>query len=56
MKLLDAVAQYVTLKQSMGMRFNSEQRILKSFCCHQEGTLESGLLVRSAPASWFRST
>ena len=37
MKLLDAVAQYVTLKQSMGMRFNSEQRILKSFCCHQEG-------------------
>jgi hypothetical protein len=21
----------------MGMRFNSERRILKSFCCHQEG-------------------
>jgi site-specific recombinase XerD len=37
MKLLEAVGQYVTHKQSMGMRFNSERRILKSFCCHQEG-------------------
>jgi integrase/recombinase XerD len=37
MKLLDAVGQYVTHKQSMGMRFNSEWRVLKSFCCSQEG-------------------
>ena len=37
MKLLDAVGLYVTHKQSMGMRFNSERRILKSFCSHQEG-------------------
>jgi integrase/recombinase XerD len=37
MKLLEAVGQYVTHKQSMGMRFNSERRILRSFCCHQEG-------------------
>jgi integrase/recombinase XerD len=37
MKLLAAVSQYVTHKQSMGVRFNSEQRILKSFCCSQEG-------------------
>ena len=37
MKLIDAVDQYVIHKQSMGMRFNSERRILKSFCCHQQG-------------------
>jgi hypothetical protein len=37
MKLLDAVSRYVTHKQSMGIRFNSERRILKSFCCSQQG-------------------
>jgi integrase/recombinase XerD len=37
MKLLDAVSRYVTHKQSMGIRFNSERRILNSFCCSQQG-------------------
>ena len=32
MKLSEAVAQYVAHKQSMGMRFSTEQRTLKSFC------------------------
>jgi integrase/recombinase XerD len=32
MKLSDAVGQYVSHKQSMGMRFSTEQRTLKSFC------------------------
>ena len=37
MKLRDAVTQYVTHKRSMGMRFNTEERGLKSFCHSQEG-------------------
>jgi integrase/recombinase XerD len=32
MKLCELMAQYVAHKQSMGMRFRTEQRILKSFC------------------------
>ena len=32
MKLRDAVTQYVAHKQSMGMRFATEERTLKSFC------------------------
>lgn len=32
MKLSEAVGQYVAHKQSMGMRFSTEQRTLKSFC------------------------
>jgi len=32
MKLSEVVGQYVTHKQSMGMRFSTEQRTLKSFC------------------------
>jgi len=32
MKLSEVTAQYVVLKQSMGMRFSTEQRTLKSFC------------------------
>jgi integrase/recombinase XerD len=33
MKLSEAVANYVDHKQSMGMRFRTEARTLKSFCC-----------------------
>ena len=32
MKLSEAVAGYVGHKQSMGMRFRTEARILRSFC------------------------
>ena len=32
MKLADAAANYVAHKQSMGMRFRTEARTLKSFC------------------------
>ncbi len=32
MKLSETVAEYVAHKQSMGMRFSTEQRTLKSFC------------------------
>ena len=32
MKLHDAAANYVAHKQSMGMRFRTEARTLKSFC------------------------
>jgi integrase/recombinase XerD len=32
MKISEAVGQYVSHKQSMGMRFSTEQRTLKSFC------------------------
>lgn len=32
MKLSELIAQYVAHKQSMGMRFRTEQRTLKSFC------------------------
>jgi len=32
MKLSEAAANYVTHKQSMGMRFRTEARTLKSFC------------------------
>lgn len=32
MKLSEAVGQYVAHKQSLGMRFSTEQRTLKSFC------------------------
>ena len=32
MKLSEAVAQYVAYKQSMGMRFHTEARTLRSFC------------------------
>jgi integrase/recombinase XerD len=32
MKLTEAVAEYVTHKQSMGMRFCTEERALKAFC------------------------
>jgi site-specific recombinase XerD len=32
MKLSEAVAQYVAYKQSMGMRFHTETRTLRSFC------------------------
>ena len=32
MKLVDLASQYVAYKQGMGMRFNTEARILKSFC------------------------
>lgn len=32
MKLSEVVGQYVAHKQSMGMRFSTEQRTLKSFC------------------------
>ncbi len=34
MTLSDVVAQYVAHKRSLGMRFNTEQRALKSFCCY----------------------
>lgn len=34
MKIEDAVVQYVTHKQSMGMRFHTERRTLRSFCRH----------------------
>ena len=37
MKLRTAVTQYVNHKRSMGMRFNTEERTLKSFCHDQEG-------------------
>ena len=37
MKLWEAVAQYVVHKQSMGMRFHTEQQTLKSFCRHLDG-------------------
>jgi integrase/recombinase XerD len=33
MKLSEVVHQYVTHKQSMGMRFGTEKQILNSFCC-----------------------
>lgn len=32
MKLADAAADYITHKQSMGMRFRTEARTLRSFC------------------------
>ena len=32
MKLSELTAQYITHKQSMGMRFCTEERTLKSFC------------------------
>ena len=32
MKLAEVVGEYVTHKQSMGMRFCTEARTLKSFC------------------------
>ena len=32
MKLSELTAQYITHKQSMGMRFCTEARTLKSFC------------------------
>jgi hypothetical protein len=32
MKLSELTAQYITHKQSMGMRFCTEERALKSFC------------------------
>jgi len=32
MKLSEAVAQYIAYKQSMGMRFHTEARTLRSFC------------------------
>ena len=32
MKLSELTGQYVAHKQSMGMRFRTEQRTLKSFC------------------------
>src|ERR1700676_3831506 len=32
MKLYEVAAQYVTYKQSMGMRFRTEASVLKSFC------------------------
>jgi integrase/recombinase XerD len=32
MKLSALVAQYVAYKQSMGMRFHTEDRTLRSFC------------------------
>jgi len=32
MKLSEITTQYVAHKQSMGMRFCTEQRTLKSFC------------------------
>jgi integrase/recombinase XerD len=32
MKLFEAVTQYVEYKQSMGMRFHTEARTLRSFC------------------------
>ena len=32
MRLAEAVARYVTYKQSMGMRFHTEARTLRSFC------------------------
>jgi site-specific recombinase XerD len=32
MKLSEAVAQYIAYKQSMGMRFHTETRTLRSFC------------------------
>ena len=32
MKLAQVVGQYVTHKQSMGMRFCTEERTLKAFC------------------------
>lgn len=35
MKLQDIVTQYVLHKQSLGMRFTTEERTLKSFCCAQ---------------------
>jgi hypothetical protein len=31
-KLSEVVSQYVTYKQSIGMRFCTEKRTLKSFC------------------------
>ncbi len=34
MTVSDAVAQYVVHKRSLGMRFNTEERALKSFCCY----------------------
>ena len=34
MKVSDAVAQYVAHKRSLGMRFNTEERALKSFSCY----------------------
>lgn len=34
MRVSDAVAQYVAHKRSLGMRFNTEARVLKSFCCY----------------------
>lgn len=37
MKLHNAVTQYVTYKQSLGMRFATEARTLRSFCRSQEG-------------------
>jgi integrase/recombinase XerD len=37
MKLHEAVTQYVTYKQSLGMRFATEARTLKSFCRSQAG-------------------
>jgi len=37
MKLSEAVAQYVVHKQSMGMRFHTEQQTLASFCRHLDG-------------------
>jgi hypothetical protein len=32
MKLVQTVTQYITLKQSLGFRFQSERIILKTFC------------------------
>ena len=32
MKLVQAVAQYITLKQSLGFRFQGQSIILKAFC------------------------
>jgi site-specific recombinase XerD len=34
MTISDAVTQYVAHKRALGMRFNSEERALKSFCCY----------------------
>jgi site-specific recombinase XerD len=52
MRLRDAITQYVDLKQSMGMRFRSEQQILRAFH-RQVGDVHLGHVSPTAVATFL---
>ncbi len=61
MKLSETVNQYVTHKQSMGMRFCTEKRTLKSFCramgdiaiAEVEADRVLAYIAGTGPVSWL---